>query len=299
MDKITQKSNTNNSSGLQKKAKKKYLSKGIAYNLFYVNEDSPLKKSYQNSIYCADTLYPSQSQTKLITHYCKNRWCPMCSSIRIATLINGYSPQLLELKEPYFVTLTAPTVITDDLPQRIKYFGEVFRKIIHTRSARKMGLKGIRKAECTVRPNDHYHYHYHVIIDGKDNAEFLIKRWLELIPEAQPQSQDYRAADSGSFIELFKYFTKLVTKKASGERVIVEYTRLDVIFRALRGKRTFQPFGGLKPINEDMEEELTANILIDADSIYKWITEDWFNINSGEALSGYKASESLKQLIKL
>ena len=61
----------------------------------------------------------------------------MCSSIRIATLINGYSPQLLELKEPYFVTLTAPTVLADELPQRIKHFGDIFRKIIHTRSARK------------------------------------------------------------------------------------------------------------------------------------------------------------------
>ena len=162
-----------------------------------------------------------------------------------------------------------------------------------------MGLKGLKKAECTVRPNNYYHYHYHVIIDGKENAEFLVKRWLELIPEAEPQSQDCRIADSGSFIELFKYFTKLVTKKASGKRVIVEYTRLDVIFTALRGKRTFQAFGGLKPINEEMEEELTANILIDADSVYRWITEDWFNINSGEALTGYKASESLKQLIKI
>ena len=283
---------------LQKKAKKKYLSKGIAYHLYY-ETDSPLRKSYQNSMYCADVLAPNKTQTKLTTKYCKNRWCPLCSSIRIAMLINGYGPQLKELNEPYFVTLTAPPVPAELLPERIEQFGKAFRQIVHNHRARKMGMKGIRKAECTVRPKGLYHYHYHVIIDGKANAEHLVKRWLEIVPGALPQSQDLRPANEGSFIELFKYFTKLVAKdKRTGMREIVEYKRLDIIFQALRGLRTFQPFGGLKPVSEDIdEEELEANILISADSIFKWIMNDWVNLETGECLTGYEPSQSLKRLI--
>lgn len=283
---------------LQKKAKKKYLSKGIAYHLYY-ETDSPLRKSYQNSIYCADVLAPNKTQTKLTSKYCKNRWCPLCSSIRIAMLIEGYAPQLKQLNEPYFVTLTAPTVLAEELPDRIALFGKSFTQIVNSHRGRKMKMKGIRKAECTVRPKGLYHYHFHVIIDGKANAEFLVKRWLEIVSGALPQSQDLRPADEGSFIELFKYFTKLVAKdKRTGMREIVDYKRLDIIFQALRGKRTFQPFGGLKAVSEDIdEEELEANILISADSIFKWITDDWVNLETGECLTGFKPSDSLKRLI--
>lgn len=284
---------------LQKKAKKKYLSKGIAYHLYYKADDSPLHKAYQNSMYCADVLSPNKQQSKLTAKYCKNRWCPLCSSIRIAMLINGYTPQLKELNEPYFVTLTAPTVPAEELPGRIEQFGKAFRQIVNNYKARKNGVKGIRKAECTVRPKDLYHYHFHVIIDGKTNAEYLVKRWLEIVPGALPQSQDLRPANEGSYIELFKYFTKLVAKdKRTGVREIVDYKRLDIIFQALRGKRTFQPFGGLKPVSEEIEEEeLEANILISADSIFKWIMDDWVNLETGECLTGFKPSASLKRLI--
>lgn len=283
---------------LQKKAKKKYLSKGIAYHLYY-ETDSSLKKSYQNSMYCADVLAPNKTQTKLTAKYCKNRWCPLCSSIRIAMLINGYAPQLKELSEPYFVTLTAPTVPAELLPERIKEFGKAFRQITKSYLSRKMGMKGIRKAECTIRPQDLYHYHFHIIIDKRVNAEHLVKRWLEIVPGALPQSQDLRPADEGSFIELFKYFTKLVVKnERTGIREIVDYKRLDIIFQALRGLRTFQPFGGLNPVTEDIdEEELEANILISADSIFKWIMNDWVNLDTGECLTGYEPSQSLKRLI--
>lgn len=283
---------------LKKKAKKKYLSLGVAYHLYY-ETDSPLRKSYQHSMYCADVLTPNKQQNKLTAKYCKNRWCPLCSSIRIAMLINGYGPQLKGLNEPYFVTLTAPTVPAEELPDRIALFGKSFTQIVNSHRGRKMKMKGIRKAECTVRPKGLYHYHFHVIIDGKENAEFLVKRWLEIVPGALPQSQDLRPADEGSFIELFKYFTKLVAKdKRTGMREIVDYKRLDIIFQALRGKRTFQPFGGLKAVSEEIdEEELEASILISADSIFKWITDDWVNLETGECLTGFKPSDTLKRLI--
>jgi hypothetical protein len=54
----------------------------------------------------------------------------------------------------------------------------------------------------------------------------------------------------------------------------------------------------LKAVSEDIdEEELEANILISADSIFKWITDDWVNLETGECLTGFKPSDSLKRLI--
>ena len=73
----------------EKLTKKKHISWYISNGLFYSSpEASSLKKSYQNSINCASILLPKED--KLTTHYCKNRWCPVCQSIRIAVLIKAY-----------------------------------------------------------------------------------------------------------------------------------------------------------------------------------------------------------------
>ena len=109
--------------------------------------------------------------------------------------------------------------------------------------------------ECTTRPDGLYHYHFHIIIEGKKNAEYLIKSWLELNPDSDRKGQDMRPANCSSMIELFKYFTKLLAKDKSGNRRMMDYKRLDVIFRALSGKRIYQPFGGLTMISEDIEDE--------------------------------------------
>lgn len=299
MDKVTNKSITSNKATLQKKAKKKFVSKGIAYQLYYENPDSPIRKSYQNTIYCANTFFPNKSATALITHYCKNRWCLTCGAIRTATLINGYFSQFKEFKNPQFVTLTNVSVTAEELPQRIKDFGKSFRQIIDAYSARSMNLKGLRKAECTISKGM-YHYHFHVIIDGKENAEYLMKHWLRLNPDSKRKAQDIRSVDDNSMLELFKYTTKLLAKDPmTGKREFMDVVRLDVIFQALRNKRTFQPFGGVKPVNEDITEELKPDIMLTADMVFKWQYQDWVNEESGECLSGYIATDTIKELFKL
>ena len=72
--------------------------------------------------------------------------------------------------------------------------------------------------------------------------------------------------------KLFKYFTKLTTK----EQKTTDYERLNLIFTALKGKRTFQTFGGLKAISEDLEDELMSQEidLGTETKIYKWNLDD-------------------------
>lgn len=293
MAKLQQKSN------LQKKQWTKFLSDHISYCLIAKNPESDLLKSYWNTTHCTEVL--KYSNEKIVSTYCKNRWCITCNRIRTGTLINSYEPQLKSLFQPYFVTLTRPTVKGDDLPKQIELMEKNWRKITQDTRNKKFlkqhqNFIGIRKAECTVRPNDHYHYHFHLIIENWAVAEWLVAKWLKLNPDADAAAQDIRIADDGSMKELFKYFTKLTTK----EQKTTDYERLNLIFTALKGKRTFQTFGGLKAISEDLEDELMSQEidLGTETKIYKWNLDDWFNIIEGEALVGIPIPEKVKNLRK-
>ena len=84
-----------------------------------------------------------------------------------------------------------------------------------------------------------------------------------------------------------------------GKREFMDVVRLDVIFQALRGKRTYQSFGKIKAVNEEITEELKPDILISADTVYKWQYQDWIDEDSGECLSGYIATQTIKELFKI
>jgi len=293
MAKLQQKSN------LQKKQWTKYLSNYISFRLIADNPESTILKSYKNTQFCTDVL--KHQKDRITSTYCKNRWCITCNRIRTATLINGYEPQLKSLFQPYFVTLTLPTVPGYDLSKQIELMEKNWRKISQDTKNKKFlrehkNFIGIRKAECTVRPNEHYHYHFHLIVDGWAVAEWLVAKWLKINPNADHKAQDIRPADDGSLKELFKYFTKIATKSQTK----VDYKRLDLIFTGLKGKRTFQAFGGLKAINEDIEDDLMSQEmdLITETKIYKWNLEDWYNIIDGEALVGQEIPEKVKDLRK-
>lgn len=280
----------------KKRARKKFTSLAIATHLAEENPNSPLFKSYERSKHCMETLTPN-GEGRLTAHYCKNRWCPVCQSIRIAVLINGYKPQLEKLKDPYFVTLTRPTCTAEELPWQIKRMGIAWRKLKHRKGLQQ--AKGIRKAECTTRPDGLYHYHFHIIIEGKENAEYLIKSWLELNPDSDRKGQDMRPADCSSMIELFKYFTKLLAKDKAGNRHMMDYKRLDVIFRALSGKRIYQPFGGLTMVSEDIEDEDLKATREIAEQVYQWVMNDWYGTEEGDALTNYEPSQSLVKLLAI
>lgn len=282
---------------LLRRARAKFLSKALAKELLRANPDSKLFKSYRGTLSCSSIL--QQTGKKLATVYCKNRWCAVCNRIRTAKLINGYSSELQAFKEPYFVTLTKKTVEGAYLSDSMALMGEVWRFIMLTRENRyKRKVKGIRKAECTIRPNGYYHYHFHVIIDGKDNAEWLVSEWLKRCPDSDPLAQDLRPADEGSFKELFKYFTKLTVKSGSSV-ALFPYSRMDVIFTAMYKKRTFQPFGGVKIFSEDIEDINAQDytFLEDCEKVWKWYESDWID-EWGECLTGYSPSESFTKIFE-
>ena len=272
----------------RKLSRKKHLGYYLACHLYYRNEGSALNKSYKNTMYCASTLAPTEGG--LSARYCKNRWCPVCQSIRIATLINGYASQLNEMADPYFVTLTGPTVPAEELKKRIKEFAGGWSLMTQTRYWKAHKPNGIRKAECTLRPNGQYHYHYHVIIDGRENAEWLISQWLERIKGSSIKAQDMRPVRQGEYLEIFKYFTKLIStdKSAGKERRYIDFERLDVVFSTLKGTRVYQPFGGIKAVSEEIDEEglIGEESSEEYMQLWRWMTDVGYVNEDGEILAG-------------
>ena len=166
---------------------------------------------------------------------------------------------------------------------------------------RKTPLVGLRKLEVTYNAirND-FHPHYHLVVSGHQVAGDLVSEWLKTFPEAHRSAQDIRPADMDSTMELFKYFTKLLTKKGKGPAVVYAGA-LDVIFQAMKGLRVFQPMGLRKDVSEDIDEvqaEVYQDLDIDDDGIWQWTDHDWVQKATGEVLSDYNPSAALQELAR-
>lgn len=289
----------------------KALSTHFAVNLALYNPFSDMKKSYDNSYHCARVKH--YNGEKMTTTYCKNRWCYTCNRIRTAININNYGPEISKMGQPFFLTLTRPTVLIENLPAQIDRMELEWRKIykyskMKSKKPFKDGifLKGIRSMECTLRPGGYYHYHFHFIIDGWANAEWLRSQWLKRNPESGMEGQDIQPADKGSLLELFKYAIKMSVKTLDE----TDFNRLDKVFTALKGKRTLATFGGFKIPKKTEEDEFqeiesqTNEELIlklgNESSVWTWQDKiyDWVNKDTGECLIGEELPDVLLKIIK-
>lgn len=284
---------------LQKKAKGVYFAKELARHLTHL--DSPLHKSYKRTLFdCCGTIM--QEGNKLTSRYCNGRWCNTCNRIRTAKLIKGYSQPLQQLQGACHVVLTIVNVSGDDLKPAIEGMTQNFINIQRCMKRARKALKGIRKLECTYNADsDEYHPHFHLIVEGEEQAEALISEWLQRYPTARRECQRSTPINDGSAMELFKYVTKLVTssKNRPEEGIRIYVPALDVIFQAMQGKRTFQSFGGIKMVSEDVEgveaEDIAGVPQYDF-AVWQWCGSDWRNMGDGTLLSGYKPSEQMQRL---
>ncbi len=278
---------------LKKKARAKYFTNAIVARLLGV--DSSLHKSYLNSYYC-NSVYEQKGNT-LTTTYCNNRWCIVCNRIRTAKMINGYINPIKSLIDPYFVTLTVPNVPGPILRETIEKMIVAFSKIVNSWNTHHKENKftGLRKIECTYNPEtDTFHPHFHIILSQKEIATTLVDKWLQHFPTAKKIAQNCKQADINTILEIFKYFTKILTNKDS-----FYAEKMDVIFRAMHKKRVYQPFGYVHIISEDIDEYETEAYkdLANEDKIWKWLETDWVDTDTGECLSGYTPNQQFKDLI--
>lgn len=290
---------------LRKRARAKYLTDHV---VFYLNneEDNTLKNSYWNSYHCAKVI--QQEGGKLTAKYCNNRWCMVCNRIRTAKAIRGYMPQIEKMRDPRFLTLTRPNVKGDELEQEIESLTKAMRLLTkQMRVTAQTPLYGLRKLEVTYNyREDTYHPHFHLIIEGEEVAQEAIKRWLKMNPNAYWEAQHECPIESPQkAIELFKYFTKIATKirKENGEELsIIHAPSLNIIFKAMRGKRVLQPMGGMRKVNVDVEE-IRSEVYeeLEQEENLSWIYDtplgDWIDRTTGETLTGYTPSDKFSKWI--
>jgi hypothetical protein len=290
---------------LKKRARAKYLSAPLACSLARL--ETPLQKSYWNTYHCASTI--TQEGGKQTSKYCGNRWCMVCNRIRTARAINAYVPVVETWGESFFVTLTLRTVTAEELPERIESMLKVVKGIGRSiRETHKLPFQAIRKLEVTSRPGGLYHPHLHLVVEGREQAELLRSLWLKRYPMlATAEAQDVAPCNEGTLVELFKYFTKLTTKTVDGKRII-PVVELDTIFRAMRGRRVWQPMGFRLP--KEIEEAIeTEAIEVDASDAVKRIEEtvdwqwsqqvaDWVDRETGECLSEYEPGGGFRSFVE-
>ena len=129
----------------------------------------------------------------------------------------------------------------------------------------------------------------------RDNV--IINLWLKYNPTASIVAQKCTPCTENSEIELFKYFTKVITKVGTQYKFFP--AEFDHIFSTLYRKRTFRAYGLKKQVSEDIDE-LQAVELEELDkkySVYSFEGWDWYNMESGESLSGFQPSPTLSALV--
>jgi len=239
-----------------------------------------------------------QEGVRLKGKYCNNRWCNGCNRLRTAKLINGYSPALQKLYDPYFVTLTIPSVPHDKLGESMELMHKRFYQLRDRMRKQGFPVIGLRKMECTYNPAKGYHPHYHLIVSGEHIAKQIVNDWLTYYWKGtSPKGQDYKKADENSIKEMFKYFTKMITKSDDGEHSF-SVEPLDKIFIAMKGKRVFQPMG-IKRVSEDIEKEQSVQYDGITPNYKTWQYDDKkadYVDKFGLTLSGYVPSETTKKL---
>jgi hypothetical protein len=160
--------------------------------------------------------------------------------------INRYSPALTSWDRRWFVTLTAPNVPDYQLAQEFRrYLADVAAIALSMKRSHRVKLVALRKLEDTHNERrDDYHPHFHFIVRDEAAARLLVQLWLKWRPDARAIAQDVRPATNGDVRELFKYFTKIVTRaagkdEARGSVRVAQAENLDVICSAMRGLGVF------------------------------------------------------------
>jgi hypothetical protein len=273
-----------------------------------LGERTPLRFAYASTARCAAELV--QDGVRVQGKYCRQRWCLVCNRIRTAKLIAAHLPEMATWVDPHFVTLTIPNVQGPQLHAVIRKMLSTMPRLARgIRRTDGLELRAVRKLETTysARRGD-FHPHLHLIVNSEEAAHALKRRWMKAFPTADTKAQDVRRCEGPKAMrELFKYFTKLVIRGLDGERTAPPPLALDTMFKAVKGLRTFQPMGFVSHVTLDASDE---TLELDAGTVspikpdsrgrirWQWIGEDWIDYGSGELLSGFTPTDSMRELVK-
>lgn len=293
----------------QRRAKRKTIGNKLSLHLLDIDKvkrGGKRAKTLWNTYHCQNRLYYSEGRT--FGKYCKNRACPLCLSIRKATIINKYLPIISQWEQPYYIVLTAKAVSARNLSKRIDQMINRFQRIknrIKTRHARGKGPKliGIRTIEANFNPiKKTYNPHFNFIVETKEMADLLLAEWLKMLTPkfANKKAQFSRSIENElqQLIEVIKYGSKIFTEpdlKKKGKDGKVYALALYNILTAFEGHRLFERFGFNGP--KETKKDNRLSIVVDYD-IYYWdiAKADWIG-SKGQSLTDYTLCPQLDYLI--
>lgn len=151
---------------------------------------------------------------------------------------------------------------------------------------------------------------------NKKLEKFNEHKNLVIDAKAQKLKEVWKTDKMNGAKELFKYFTKIVSKtneyeyvnipqknsiwieNVKKEKCAIVIPAMDIIFRAMYNRRIYEPFG-IKAVKED-NFEITAETFehLKHETIsFKWNGIDWMNTNS-ELLANYSPDANLLSLVE-
>jgi hypothetical protein len=239
------------------------------------------------------------------TQRCRQRWCPVCSSIRTAKLIRQYEKPIRAMKNPIFITLTRQSVYADELEPTFQDMKRAFVNV--KRNMQKTyGIKliAMRKTESQYKyvGNSEYTYnpHFHIVADLLPCQALLLKTmWLNQFSQdiASPDAQDMRKADEDTLLELFKYEVKPITTNKEGK---FSPEALNVIYESLYKQKCIQAYGmKADRLTEEQEQEIeTLPASEPKTDVWTFKGLNYFNAD-GESLTNFVPSEKDMQFFAI
>lgn len=209
-----------------------------------------------------------------------------------------------------FGTVTLTNCTEAELPSVIDAMTKTrYNAIRSIRRTHGLEMNALFKLEVTYnRRSGLYHPHYHYLANGREQSDLFNSTWVDRAPRnAEPWCQDIRQADPGSFREVMKYATKIITDdKQTGTRS-VHLPSLHVTYRTLKGKKTLQPFG-ITPTKVVLDEDSPELAIVQATHAFKRLGEtvnwkyvpdyqDWIDEDTGECFTGYERPDSMDRII--
>jgi len=294
------------------RAKRKGIGQALSVHLIAAVQkkgEPERTKSYWNTFHCQNRLV--QHNGRVFGTYCKNRFCPLCNSIRKADIINRYLPEVKKWKDPYFITLTVKAVPAERLAWLFKAIHKAFRQILEKlkkRHQRGKGIKimGIKSLECNFNPSRRtYNPHLHLIVPNKAVADLLMAEWLKKwTPEyAQPWAQHMRRVKcvEKDMVETIKYGSKIFSDFDARQKGKlpkgIYVAALDTIYQAMKPYRQFERFGF--NLQKQANNRHKTVVLTSECTEYSFAPEvyDWVSTKGSKGLTGHAPSAELLWLL--
>ena len=256
---------------LEKVNNRANITQKLAVSMYANGNYAHLKDAILRSSRCTGVRDVENEQTRK-TFLCMKRWCANCINIQASILVKRFKPIYNSLTDLYFVTLTTKNPNAENLGNHIKKMNSIWSSIHRNiKEYQKLSFDAIKKIEYTDGNEDgRIHPHFHIIVQGKKQAEEIVKQWIERCTKelitVSPRAQHIRECDENGLFEALKYVHKSLkqetTENKEGKitktgRYFVDGYKVNEAWKQITSFkfRLIQTYGAFYGIKVDLTEQ--------------------------------------------